>query len=88
MSSIASVARGSATGGFDLERGHVALEARHLRRGELEVRHAELARLREDRIVDVGDVAHHAHLVAEVFEPARQQVVGEIRRGVTECVES
>ena len=55
-----------------------------LRLGQLEVRHAELARLGQDRVVDVGDVAHHPHLVAELLEPADQDVVGEVRRGVAE----
>ena len=67
-----------------LERGHVALEARRLGLGELEVRHAELARLGQDRVVDVGDVAHHAHLVAELLEAADQEVVGEVLRRVPE----
>ena len=64
MPSIASVARGSATGGrmpsaSMSERNRASSDV-----GELEVRHAELAGLREDRVVDVGDVAHHPHLVA------------------------
>ena len=46
--------------------------------------HAELAGLRQDRVVDVGDVAHHAHLVAELLEPADQEVVGEVGGGVAE----
>ena len=84
MPSIASVARGSATGGRMLERVHVGAEPRELGVGELEVRDAELARLRQDRVVDVGDVAHHAHLVAELLEPADEQVVGEVGGGVAE----
>jgi len=67
-----------------LERGHVGVEARHLRRRQFEVRHAELASLRQDRVVDVGDVAHHPHFVTEVFEAAHEQVVREVRRGVAE----
>ena len=67
-----------------LERGHVAVEARHLGFGELEVRDTELARLGQDRVVDVGDVADHAHLVPEILQAADQQVVGEVRRGVAE----
>ena len=66
------------------ERVHVGAEARELRLGELEVGHAELAGLRQDRVVDVGDVAHHAHLVAELLEPADEEVVGEVGRGVAE----
>ena len=84
ISSIDSVARGSAIGGAHLERVHVAVEARDLGRGELEVRHTELARLGQDRVVDVGDVAHHAHLVTELFEPPDQQVVGEVGGRVAE----
>ena len=41
-----------------VERGHVLVEALHLAGGQVEVVHAELARLGEERIVDVGDVAH------------------------------
>ena len=67
-----------------LERVHVGAEARELGLGELEVRDAELAGLGQDRVVDVGDVAHHAHLVAELLEPADQEVVGEVRGRVTE----
>ena len=64
------------------ERVHVGAEARQLRLGELEVGHAELTRLRQDRVVDVGDVADHAHVVAELLEPADEEVVGEDRGGV------
>ena len=61
-----------------------ASEAGHLGLGEVEVGHAELAGLGQDRVVDVGDVAHHAHLVAELLEPADEEVVGEVRGGVAE----
>ena len=84
MPSIDSVARGSAIGGRMLERVHVGAEAGHLGFGELEVGHAELAGLGQDRVVDVGDVAHHAHLVAELLEPADEEVVGEVGGGVAE----
>ena len=66
------------------ERVHVGAEARQLFGCELEVGHTELPRLREDRVVDVGDVAHHPHLVAELFEPPGEQVVRQVRRGVAE----
>ena len=59
-------------GGAHLERVHVAVEARHLGFRQLEVRHAELTRLGQDRVVDVGDVAYVLDLVPELFEPADQ----------------
>ena len=67
-----------------LERVHVAVETSHLRLGQLEVRNTELARLRQDRVVDIGDVAHVAHLVPELLQPADQDVVREVGRRVTE----
>ena len=66
------------------ERVHVGAEAGELGLGEVEVGHAELAGLRQDRVVDVGDVAHHAHVVAELLEPADEEVVGEVGGGVAE----
>ena len=66
------------------QRLHVGAEAGQLGLGQLEVGHAELAGLGEDRVVDVGDVAHHAHLVTELLEPADEEVVGEVRGGVAE----
>ena len=67
-----------------LQRLHVGAEPCDLGLGELEVRHTELPRLRQDRVVDVGDVAHHARLVTEILEPADQQVVGDVGRSVPE----
>ena len=66
------------------ERLHVGAEAGQLGLGQLEVGHAELAGLGEDGVVDVGDVAHHAHLVTELLEPADEEVVGEVGGGVAE----
>ena len=66
------------------ERVHVRVEPGDLGLGELEVRDAELAGLRQDGVVDVGDVAHHPHLVAELLEPAGEDVVGQVGRGVAE----
>ena len=56
------------------------VEARRLLGGEIEVVHAELAGLAQDVVVDVGDVAHAAGLVAEVAQPPLQHVVGEVGR--------
>ena len=56
------------------------VEAGHLGGGQVEVVHAELAGLGEERVVDVGDVAHAARVVAEVAQPALQHVVGDVRR--------
>ena len=55
-----------------------------LGRGEVEVVHAELAGLAEDRVVDVGDVPDAAGLVAEVPQAALEHVVGDVDRGVAE----
>src|SRR5680860_623585 len=63
---------------------HVPVEPVDLGLRELQEGHTELTGLGQDRVVDVGDVAHHPHLVTELFEPARQQVVGEIRGGMAE----
>ena len=71
-----------------VERVHVGPEARQLGLGQLQVGHAELAGLGEDGVVDVGDVAHHADLVAELLEPADEEVVGEVRGGGPRWVES
>ena len=84
MSAMAEVARGSLHDGQQVERLHVVVEAGHLGRGEVEVVHAELAGLAEDRVVDVGDVAHAAGLVAEVAQPPLQDVVGDVDGGVAE----
>ena len=67
-----------------VERLHVGLEARLLPRRQVEVVDAELAGLGEQRVVDVGDVAHARHGVAAVDQATLQHVVGEERRGVPE----
>jgi hypothetical protein len=59
-----------------VERHHVALEPGLLTGREVEVVHAQLARLGEQRIVDVGDVAHALDGVALVDQPPLQHVVG------------
>ena len=84
MSAMADVARGSLHDAQQAERLHVVVEAGRLGGGQVEVVHAELAGLAEDRVVDVGDVAHAARLVAEVAEPALEHVVGDVDRGVAE----
>ena len=63
---------------------HVVVEAGDLGRGQVEVVDAELAGLPEDRVVDVGDVAHAADLVAEVEQAAGEDVVGDVDGGVAE----
>ena len=63
---------------------HVALEASLLAGRQIEVVDAELARLGEQRVVDVGDVADALHGVALVDQTALQHVVGDERRGVPE----
>ena len=49
MSGMADVARGSLKHGQHVERRHVVVEARHLAGGQVEVVHAELAGLGEER---------------------------------------
>ena len=83
-----SVARGSATGGRISSAAMSPWNRAVSGRRELEVRHAELTGLGQDRVVDVGDVAHHAHLVAELLEPADEEVVGEELAACPRCVES
>ncbi len=58
MSGMADEARGVGGDRERVQRLHVALEAGLLPRGQVEVVHAELAGLGEQRVVDVGDVAH------------------------------
>ena len=77
MSGIADEARGRAAHRQRVERHHVALEAGLLAGREVEVVHAELARLGEQRVVDVGDVADATCTVwPDVDEPSLQDVVG------------
>ena len=52
--------------------------------GEVEVVHPEAAGLAQDVVVDVGDVAHAARIVAEVAQPPLQHVVGEVDGGVAD----
>ena len=84
MSGIADDARGRRRDRQRVERRHVTLEARFLAGREIEVVHAELAGLGEQRVVDVGDVADALHRVATVDQPALQHVVGDERRRVAE----
>ena len=79
-----SVARGSATGGRISSAAMSPWKRAVSAAASSRYGHAELARLGQDGVVDVGDVAHHAHLVAEVLEPADQEVVGEVGRRVPE----
>ena len=69
---MADDARGARRHRQRVERLHVALEARLLAGGEVEVVHAELARLGEQRVVDVGDVAHALDRVAHVDQAPLQ----------------
>ena len=50
----------------DFERPHVAVEPRGLGRSEVEIVHAELARLAEDVVVDVGHVANAPRCVSPI----------------------
>ncbi len=84
MSGIADDARGDRRDRERIERLHVAFEAGLLARGQIEVVHTELAGLGEQRVVDVGHVAHALHRVAHVDQPSLQHVVGDERGRVTE----
>ena len=61
-----------------VERLHVAVKARGLGGGKFEVVDTQRPGLRQDRVVDIGDVAHEPHRVAEILEPPDEQVVGEV----------
>ena len=58
MSGIADEARGLAATGSAFSASMSRIEAGLLPGGQVEVVHAELAGLGEQRVVDVGDVAH------------------------------
>ena len=61
---MAEVARGSLQHGMTSERLHVVVEAGRLGGRQVEVVDAELPGLARGAVVDVGDVAHAARLVA------------------------
>ena len=84
MSGIADDARGVDATGSALSASMSRLEPGLLAGRQVEVVDAELAGLGEQRVVDVGDVAHARDRVAAVDQPALQHVVGEERRGVAE----
>ncbi len=84
MSGIADEARGVDRDRQRVERDHVALEARLFGRGEVEVVDPELTGLREQRVVDIGDVADARDRVALVDQVPLQHVVGDERRRVAE----
>jgi hypothetical protein len=71
-----------------IEGGHVTLEASFLTGGQIEIVDAELARLGEQRVVDVGDVADALDRVALVEQMTLQDVVRDERRRMPEvgCV--
>ncbi len=46
--------------------------------------HAKLARLAQDVVVNVGDIAHAQGAVAEVTQPPLEYVVNQVDRRVTE----
>ncbi len=63
---------------------HVPFETRFLAGGQIQIVHAELSSLGEQRIIDVGHVAHAPDLVTQVDEPALQHVVRQESRRVTD----
>src|SRR5690606_41472266 len=69
---------GLAPGRQQAEGPHVVLEAGRLGGRQVEVVDAQLARLAEDVVVDVGDVADAPGLVAPVAQPPLQDVVGQV----------
>ena len=60
------------------------MEVVHLPGGQLEVVNAELAGLGEDRVVDVGDVANHVDLVAQVLQSTDDEIKRQVGEGVSE----
>ena len=60
------------------------MKALHLGGGEFEEIDTEFARFRKDRVVDVGDVANHLDGVSEIFESSDEEVVGQVRIGMSE----
>jgi hypothetical protein len=68
MSGMAEVARGSLAA-EEAQRVHVGGKARHLLGRQVEVVDAQLFRLTQDVVVDVGDVAYEHRLVAHVPQP-------------------
>ncbi len=84
MSGIADVARGSEKHVQQTERGHRRVELRHLLGCQIEVVHADLARLAQNVVVDVGDVAHALRVVTDVAQTALQHVVSEVGRNVAD----
>ena len=75
---------GLAPAGEQSEAGHVGLEAGGLGRRQVQVVHAQLAGLAQDVVVDVGEVADTAGLVAAVPQAALEDVVGQVGGGVAE----
>ncbi len=63
---------------------HVDAEPLHLGLGQVEIRDTELAGLREDRVVDVSDVADHPYVVTQFLQASDQEVVRKIGRCVAE----
>ena len=63
---------------------HVALEPRQLLGREVQVVDAQLARLAQDVVVDVGDVANAVRLVTGVAQSALQDVEGQVDEGVAQ----
>ena len=72
MSGIADVARGSDQAGRSPSAAMSASK-----------RPTELPGLAQDVVVDIGDVSHALGVVPEVAEPPLQDVIGQIRRGVS-----
>ncbi len=75
---------GLAEGGEHAQGLHVAVELGHLPGGQVEVVHAHLAGLAQQVVVDVGDVAHAQGAVADVAQPALEDVVEEVGGGVAD----
>ena len=63
---------------------HVVVEPDGLTEREIEVVHIALPSGTNDVVVDVGDVAHIAHPVTSIDQPALQHVVGDVGRSVPE----
>ena len=70
--------------GQQVQQAHLGVETRHLLGCQVQVVHAELARLAQDVVVDVGDVAHQLRLVAGVPQTPLEHVEVQVHGGVAE----
>ena len=73
---------GFAPAGEHLERQHVVVEPGGLGCCQIEIVHADLARLAEQIVIDIGHITNAASLVASVPKSTLKHVVADVRGGV------